>query len=193
MIGYVPGSTLCHLTDNRITEASGIVASDLQDGVLFVHNDSGDTARFFALGTDCRTRATYVLPHVPAVDWEDIARGPGHVLWLGDIGDNRSVRTHLYVNRVTEPVVGSGTVDLPSTRYALTYPDGPHNAETLLADPRDGRLYVLTKTYASTGTLYAAPLPLSATSDNRLVRLETVTFPFGSIAPTGGDISPDGT
>src|SRR4051794_20300739 len=82
-------ATLCHLQDSRITESSGLAVGP---GVLWTHNDSGDSARFFALDRRCRTLATYTLPGVQATDWEDMARGGGY-LWLGDIGDNSATRS----------------------------------------------------------------------------------------------------
>lgn len=204
---YAPGTTACHLADDRITEASGLVASSRQDGVLFTHNDSGDSARFFAIGTDCTTRATYVLPGVPATDWEDIARGPGPVLWLGDIGDNDATRQSIVVHRVVEPTVPAAssrppTIEITSSAFTLHYPDVPHDAETLLADPRDGRLYVVTKTYDGHCTVYAAPVPV--TDGATLTKVASLVIPpsvggtslpsvAGDLAVTGGDISPDGS
>ena len=35
--------------DPQIAESSGIVATTTRDDVVFTHNDSGDTARFFAV------------------------------------------------------------------------------------------------------------------------------------------------
>lgn len=205
--GYAPGTTACHLADDRITEASGLVASIRQTGVLFTHNDSGDSARIFAVGTDCATRATYVLPGVDATDWEDIARGPGPVLWLGDIGDNDAERASIVVHRVAEPHAPAAsaappTIALDSTAFALRYPDGAHDAEALLADPRDGRLYVVTKTYDGHCGVYAAPLPL--TDGATLTKVAALVIPpsvggtslpslAGDLAVTGGDISPDGS
>ena len=42
------------------------------------------------------------------------------------------------------------------TSYDLAYPDGAHNAETLMSDPVTGRLYIATKGVFG-GTLYAVP------------------------------------
>ena len=57
--------------------------------LLFTHNDSGDTARFFAVDRTCRTDGDLLgCAGVQARDWEDVSRGPGGTLWLGDIGDN---------------------------------------------------------------------------------------------------------
>ena len=56
-----------------------------------MHNDSGDTARVFAIDRAGTTRAILSLPGVSAIDIEDIAIGPGPDEWrpylyLGDIG-----------------------------------------------------------------------------------------------------------
>ena len=72
--------------DPRITESSGL-ASASTPGVVYTHNDSGDAARFFAVGPDGRTRTVYTVPGVQVRDWEDMARGPDErgrsSLWLG--------------------------------------------------------------------------------------------------------------
>jgi hypothetical protein len=204
---------LCRLADPRISESSGVVASSLQDDVWFTHNDSGDTARFFALDATCRTRAVYTLPGVQARDWEDIARGPGPTgaptLWLGDIGDNDATRDQgILVHAVPEPTVPAAalapTVRVASTPHRLLYPDGPHDAEALLADPRTGRLFVVTKTYSGQAKVFGAPLPLP--DRGTLTELGTVTTRLtgtpggppaagvlGELSVTGGDVSPDGS
>ena len=200
------------LTDPRITESSGLVSSSLVDGVLFTHNDSGDTARFFAVDGRGRTLATYDLPGVQARDWEDLARGPDErgrsSLWLGDIGDNNALRDNgILVHRVAEPVPGRAarvTTERPIS-FRLRYPDGPGDAETLLVHPTTGRLYVVTKPLAGPAKVYAAPVPLDPGAPNLLAlvgevpvrRTGTAGGPgLGTLAQllvTGGDISPDGS
>ena len=60
--------------DPRITEASGIAIGIASPGVVYVQNDSGDSARFFALDTRTgKTLATYTVPGAANVDWEDLA------------------------------------------------------------------------------------------------------------------------
>ena len=187
--GYAGGTTLCTLQDPRITESSGLVASSTSDDVLYTHNDSGDVARFFAIDRHCRTLATFLLSGVQARDWEDISRGPGHTLWLGDIGDNSAIRDRgILVHRVTEPGPAEGVVRVASTAYRLHYPDGPHDAEALLVHPRTGQLLIVTKAFVG-GRVYAAPLPLRADAPNLLRKVGDVPVP----EVTGGDISPDGT
>jgi len=179
---------LCTFADPRINESSGIVASSAYDDVLYTHNDSGDSARFFAIDGSCRTRATFVLSGVQARDWEDISRGPRDTLWLGDIGDNNATRDRgVLLHRVLEPQpTATGTVRVPSVAFRFRYADGPHNAEALLIRPHSGRLYVVTKSSAG-GGIYRAPKDLSTRRTNILHRVASAP-----VLVTGGDFAPNG-
>ena len=95
---------------DAIKEASGIAASRRVDNVWWVHNDSGDTARVFAIGTTGQTLGEYSLTGASAIDWEDIAAAPGPTagvsyLYVGDIGGNVTPRSSVQVYRVPEPLV----------------------------------------------------------------------------------------
>ncbi|BEP14464.1 hypothetical protein acdb102_27750 [Acidothermaceae bacterium B102] len=206
-----PASVLFHLQDPRIDEASGVAVATRESGVLFTHNDSGDSARFFALGPTGRTLATYDVDGAANVDWEDMAEAPNRAhlptLWLGDIGDNDAVRKNITVYATPEPRVAltgpSRTVHVRAVAYRLRYPDGPHNAESLLVDPRSAQVYVATKSYLGDTDVYAAPAHLSATKVNVLRRVASLHWsavhPATSVeavaaqlATTGGAFSPDG-
>ena len=67
--GMVEALVAFTFQDPRITESSGLAASS-RSGIVFTHNDSGDSARFFAVDDAGRTRTTYALPDVQARDWE---------------------------------------------------------------------------------------------------------------------------
>jgi hypothetical protein len=69
--------------------------------------------------------------------------------------------------------VGRGDRTVRPPKYHLVYPDGPHNAETLMRDPNTGRLFVVTKSPTG-GTLYAVPRPLSRTHTNKLSPLASI-------------------
>ena len=56
---------------------------------------------------------------------------------------------------------------MQSTWYRFTYPDGPHDAEALLVDPRDGRIWIATKDVFG-GGLYRAPSLSADRSRNEL-------------------------
>jgi len=197
--------------DPRISEYSGL-ASGSVPGQVFTHNDSGDSARLFAVGDDGRTRTTYVLPGVQARDWEDIARGPDEAgrssLWIGDIGDNGAARERgILVHRVLEPppTDQEEVATEPPTSFRLRYPDSPRDAEGLMVHPRTGQLYVVSKPLAGPAQVYAAPQPLDPAGPNllepvaqaRVGTSDTSGGPgIGNLAQplvTAADISPDGS
>src|SRR5450432_1941428 len=161
----VDSALLFRFADSRITESSGMGTSSYGDGIVYTHNDSGDTARFFAVNSAGATVAVYTLQGAVNHDWEDMATGTdaaGHaVLYFGDIGDNASKRTEIDVYQVAEPRGPSANV--PWVRYRFHYPDGAHNAETLMVDPHTHRIYIATKFTLGLGTLYEAPATLSTT------------------------------
>jgi hypothetical protein len=191
-----PAGRVCGFTDDRITESSGLAFST-SGSVLFTHNDSGDTARFFAIDPlSCRTTATYRLAApAEAFDWEDMARATAEdgtpVLLLGDIGDNLRFRDHVTVYEVGEP---SGRATDPRAEqtvavravYDLVYPDGPVDAESLAALP-DGRLLVVTKDKGGHSQVYATarrPEP-GTTAMTTLADLRLTSV-------TGADVTRDG-
>lgn len=207
---YRQAVALGTLQDPAITESSGIVASRRNPGLFWTHNDSGDGPFVYALGPQGEKRGTFRLRGVPSVtDCEDIAIGPGPqpgvpYLYLGDIGDNARVRRQCVVWRFPEPFVSRSDATTTRTRPILTpapqplrfvYPDGPHDAETLLAHPKTGRLYVVTKNKSGVNGVYAFPMPLNPSKIVTLSRIGTVHVtgepPFHPNLVTGGDIAPD--
>jgi hypothetical protein len=177
------------LADPRIVESSGLALSRRHPGVVWTHNDSGDQARLFAVGSDGRTRAVLTLAGVQARDWEAVAAGRDDrgrpALFAGDIGDNNGVWPEVAVYRVTEPaVLRDATV--PAVRYRLRYADGPRDAEALLIDPRSNRLYVATKAQIG-GGLYQAPSHLDPTGINVLHHIARVppVVTDGAFLPSG--------
>ena len=191
------------IADSALTEISGIAASRVTPGVLWVHNDSGDTARIFALDQQGVTRATLTLSGATANDWEDIAIGPGPVaatsyIYAGDIGDNNSVRSEIVVYRVAEPVVDtaaniSGSISGVDA-IRLRYPDGAHNAESLVVDPITKDLVIITKSMSGGAQkayrVSGSTAPGVLTTMEYLATVTTSSNFFGAI--TGADISPSG-
>ncbi|MFT4009533.1 MAG: hypothetical protein QM655_05760 [Nocardioidaceae bacterium] len=172
---------VCRLADDRIDESSALVA----DGdTLITTNDSGDAARVFLV--DKQTCATTgVTTYAGGVtDVEALAAGLGDTLWVGDIGDNNGVRSHITLYRMPMPGPGDRTVS--ATAYDLVYPDGAHDAETLLIEPTNGRVYVVTKGLLA-GTVYVAPKRLR--SDRTNVLRAVASAPS---VTTDGAFFPDG-
>src|SRR4051812_14329684 len=75
--GTLVASTPGAVASSSVTELSGLSASRLTADVYWVHNDSGDSARIFAVRNDGADLGAYSLSGATAIDWEDIAVGPG--------------------------------------------------------------------------------------------------------------------
>jgi len=184
---------LCHLRDPAITESSGVAAGIASPRIIYTHNDSGDTARFFAVDRrTCQTVATYDVMGAGAVDWEDMAvsRLPSgrSAVWLADIGDNRDARSEVDLYRVDEPTVVAGEHSVgPPDVWRLRYPDGRgHDAEALLVNPK-GFAYIVTKGFDG-AQVYAVP----KSPDRTRVRTMRDVGRLPYVEVTGGAISPDG-
>jgi hypothetical protein len=178
-------------------EISGIVASRQSPGVLWVHNDSGDKPRVYAINTKGDLLGICNVGGATARDWEDIAIGPGpdpnrQYLYIGDIGDNQAKRPEVVIYRVPEPKI-STTTDFgmmpigPAEAIHLTYPGGPRDAETLLVDPLTRDIYVIAKRELFS-KVYRAGFPQSTTGPSRMEGVTVLPWGFA----VGGDVSPDG-
>ena len=182
--GTLVASTPGKIANDEITELSGIVSSHRTNGVWWVNNDSGDSARLFAVGNDGRSLGEFHLVGSTATDWEDIGIGPGPkagvaYLYAADIGDNAKARPSVQLYRVPEPAVdpaksasATKTLDGVDT-LTLTYPDGPHDAEAFFVDPKTGQLYIVSKEFGA-AKVYRAPAALVAGSTTKLQRVGTV-------------------
>lgn len=198
------------IESDDLDEISGIAASRKRDDVLYVHNDSGDTPRFFAIDPHGRTSGEFELPIEDVSDVEDIATGPGpggkSYVYLGDIGDNIARmglglgRSEIRVHRVEEP-------SLPATRGArqrlsrvetlrFVYPDHAHDAEALFVDPLSGDLFIVSKEGDGQSRVFRAAAPLDPTTPRKLEVVASLDFGRGLLEGntmvTAADISPDG-
>jgi hypothetical protein len=75
---------------------------------------------------------------------------------------------------------------LTARTYRFTYSDMPHNAETLLADPKSQQLWAVTKQLAH-GRVYVLPTHLSRTRVNiaRPISREGGLITDGAVSPDG--------
>jgi hypothetical protein len=87
----------------------------------------------------------------------------GNRLYVADIGDNEALRRQVSVYFLTNPRPSGLTVTYNS--FDFRYPDGAHDAETLLVDG-SGRLTIVTK--GARGGVYQAPAQPSRTGVNEL-------------------------
>ncbi len=190
----IPARTVGRVAAKQLDEVSGVAVSRRQPDVLWMHND-GDAKYVYAVRPSGQTVARVKVPG-KTDDVEDIAIGPGprrgiDYLYLGDVGDNDERRREIRLLRFAEP-----SVSLPGVRAAatdveeirLTYPDGPHNAETLLVDPVTGDVLIVTKEKRRGRVYVASAASLTADAPVTLQRLGDVDCQYVS----GGDISPSG-
>jgi len=188
----------------EIDEASGLSASTRTPGVLWVHNDSGDTARLFAMTETGTHLGIWTLPD-EAQDYEAMTYGEDatlgrEALYVGDVGDNAESREYVTIYVVPEPDVDleAPPVDVELedvTIMQLTYPGGEsHNCETLMRDPQTGDLYLWTKNGLGTGIYRKAAPHIGGPAELEWVaELDLRAPPYaGASLATGGDIAPSG-
>jgi hypothetical protein len=188
------------LTDPALVELSGIAASRANAGLWWVHNDSGDSARVFAVDENGAVRTTLTLAGQTAIDIEDIALGEGPTpgatyVYVADIGDNTLIRTDVKIYRFVEPAVGATTGTISSVEmFRLRYPDGAHDAEAFFVDPLSHSLVIVTKSLAGGAQpAYRVGTDVAAGTTTTMTQIGTVTTatgPGGAI--TGADASPNG-
>lgn len=178
----------------EILESSGLAVSPFQPGVLFTHNDSGDTARVFAFAGDGEDLGEFSVVGASNIDWEDMALGPCKegpaCLFAGDIGDNGRGREVLGVYRFLEPQVGGPSEITSEANLELRYPDGARDAEALLVDPQTGDLFIFEKTQdLAARVVVLRDAGQIAAGAYALEAMGTIDFQ-GVI--TGGDFDPTG-
>jgi len=203
---FSTGHVVGRVQDNALLELSGIAASRKSPGVLWVHNDSGNPERLYALAIDGHLLGSFDVLGAGCVDWEDIAIGPGperkeSYLYVADVGTNVAPRDVVVVYRVPEPNVRR---DQPpaqaelagTTAFELSYADGnAQDSETLMVDPLNGDVYLVSKALVGPSEVYRAKAPLQAGRHalEHVVSLNLGrTSARGSGLATAGDISPAG-
>jgi hypothetical protein len=199
---YDEGYEIGTVTERELSEISGITASRVTPDVWWVHNDSGDRARIFAINSSGKLLATFDVLSATNVDWEDIAAGKAPdgrpALYLADIGNNYLDREEMTIYRVREPKLADGVksgLTETAESFHFRYPDGRHDAEAVFVDPQSERIYVITKTLRESCHVYRFP---QAPRAGEHVTLERVTGRHIEAIErlrlvTGAATSPDGT
>ncbi len=194
---YAPVARQVGAVPTALPELSGLAASRRHPGIYWAHNDSGNAFVLYAIRETGVPVASFPLDGPRPSDPEDIAVGPCAAgsprtcVWLGDIGDNRERRRQVQLYRIAEPeqLVAAR---LRAESLPFRYPDGPHDAETLMIDPRSAVPYVVTKTLGALGDVYRVD-GLGAGRVGSAVRIRHLDTAagFGRWA-TGGDAHPGG-
>ena len=171
------------IKDARITESSGL-AVDSAGNIYWTVNDSGDRGVAYGLGLDGKVQGTLNFRAQP-VDVEAVAVHDNR-LYVGDIGDNTGSRSFVRVFYFNNPRANGLTVSYHA--YDFRYPDGPHNAETLLVN-KSGRLFTVTK--GQDGAIYAGPKKPDRQGINKLKKVGSAPSDVtdGTFLPGGDKIA----
>ena len=200
------------LEDKRIKESSGLALGVRDPSIFWTVNDSGGEPCVFAIDRSGKTRAKVRVRDAANFDWEDIASCKDEhgtpTLFVGDIGDNLFIRASIQVYQIPEPEINAAGQPVSETETAApqiwraNYPDGRHNAESLLVHPQTKRLYILTKSDDGRCALYAFPQPLQPKVSMVLEKVVDLVFPkliragkrpHDNCMTTGASFAPDGS
>ena len=145
-------------------EASGIAAAATRPGAYFLVDDGTGTDDLAVVNEQGALLTRVVLDGMSASNAEALSAGPcgpaplpdsappgnqaAGCLYVGDIGDNAQRRADVVVYRAAEPDVSApdpgSRITVPADEWHYTYPDGPHNAESMMIAP-DGSPIIVTK------------------------------------------------
>lgn len=137
-------------------EASGIAVSTGTPGAFFLIGDETGTDTIVAVNGTGEVIADIVVDGMSADNAEALSAGAcgstplqgppaERCLYLGDIGDNAARRDSITVYRLAEPALDPPSAGpVPADAWEYRYPDGAHNAESMMVDT-DGSLIVVTK------------------------------------------------
>jgi len=193
-----------------LREISGITRSS-SPGVFWVHNDSGNEPRIFAITLDsmgamsndgiAHTMDGVKVENALNRDWEDVTYADGR-LYVADMGNNLNTRRDLGVYVFDEPHNKKAKPSDRAEFLPIRYPDQTEfpgdkwefDCEAMFIDA--GKLYFLTKHRAAghrfgfiDGTKLYSLDTLSTDSQNVLTLVGRRDDMGGA---TGADLSPDG-
>jgi hypothetical protein len=185
------------IEDTELVEASGLVASAKNPGVLWAHNDSGDTARVFAFTTLGASLGQLTLPDVEAVDIEDLAAGPcpdlmAPCLYLADTGNNLYNRTRVVIYAIPEPDVSAqaplaeGAQASHVWTFPIVYPNDPANVEAMVVTPNASMIVLYEKVEPGPARIFTYRAPW--TPDEDITLEETGTFDPPGVDVNGGHL-----
>src|SRR5687768_12424380 len=168
-----------------INETSGIADSKINDGFLWVQEDSGNPPELFLTGHDGKVFKKVFIRDVVNRDWEDMAIS-GNEIFIADIGDNSLVYQQYSIYYFPEPSSSIDTIKNAGT-IAFQYPDGAHDAEAFLVDGDTKDIYIITKR-DNAAKIYKITYPykIAAVNTTSLVG----SLPYSGVVSAA--ISPDG-
>ncbi|MBI3358404.1 MAG: hypothetical protein HY201_05210 [Nitrospirae bacterium] len=171
-------------SSSEIDESSGIIKSRHYPNIFWTHNDSGDTARIFAVHEDGKLVAEVEVAGAENLDWEDIAAGDQGQIYICDIGGNTRVRNDFAIYLIPEPNPDSDKSVKVIKKIKFRYEGGSHfDAEACFF--ASGHIYILTKRLTMTKLYRLDP------SKEDQVAEKISEYPVSGMV-TGADVTPDG-
>lgn len=192
---FLPSVRYAEISDSKLAEASGMVASRTNTGLFWIINDSGNDPKLYLINEKGATVHSYWIDGVINTDWEDLSiyqdkSSEKTQLFVGDIGDNLAVRECIKVLAFEEPTFKNSDDTIISTynTYLFKYEDSARDAETLMVDPSTSKMYIISKREKNV-VIYEAPTQLI--DKDTMILSHKGNLPFHNI--TSGDISFDGS
>lgn len=197
------------ILNSELREISGMAASRVHEGVLWVHNDGGHAPVLYAISQRGRLLARLNVAGVTNTDWEDLAtfeQDGKHYLLIADTGDNGGLRKTLQLHAVQEPTELADSEVSPAWTLTFRWPDGPRDVEAVAVDGQAGQILLISKRRRPP-QLFALPLqatPGEVHEAQLLGELHGVPVPDPALEQqqprharligmvTAADISPDG-
>lgn len=209
-VGAAAVEVVGKVTHPDLGEISGLAKSS--DGTFYwVHNDSGDSARLFAIDAEGNVIGPswmnlgdddwpgHTIDNAWHFDWESIAAYEGD-LYIADVGNNGNARRDLGIYRLAEPNPRAVTKARAQGLLEVVYPDQAKfpaeqwhfDCEAIFVD--DGFVYLISK-HREAGRIDVQE------AGAKLYRMRAVRFAadaeligsYGGItSATGADLSPDG-
>jgi hypothetical protein len=194
---FTQGTPISEVTHQKLTEVSGMTASSVNAGHIWVLNDSGNEPEVYLINEKSEIVLTCRLDGIRNRDWEDIAVGPGPeegqtYLYIGDIGDNKAKYPVKYIYRFPEPkrAPGPGVMNVTNVEtISFRLADAVKDTESLLVDPASGNIYVISKREQPV-TVYVLK---NVKSTDTLVAEKVMTLPYekivaGDVDKNSGDV-----
>jgi hypothetical protein len=106
---------------NELPESSGL---EFWDQLLWSHNDSDNSSRFYGFDTLTGLISRSVLiENSPQIDWEDMTKDESH-FYIGDFGNNAGTRTNLKILRIPFDSLTGNPLDTVQAEFIqFSYPD----------------------------------------------------------------------
>lgn len=184
-----------NIIDQNYEEISGLVCGIKNESLLYMIEDKGNDNKVYVFDKTGDFQIELRIQGYENIDWEDLAIGPGPIdgesyIYIADIGDNNNNRNSVRIIRFIEPdlsSISSNSLNINNVDIIdFQYPTGPRDAETLMINPFNRDLIVMTKVELVT-RVYTLTYPYASSLN---------TAVFVGLLPTNklvaGDISYDG-